>query len=126
MAEEELVIVENGQWKNISIRDNLKRGIKGIQDGNHIIVEKRFSEGNENLSAIYKNKDGSPSKSYSCGVVYKGQEVAFWLSEFLHNSYKEVGGEGDKVKISMKEEMSINKFSGVKEIKPVFSFEKVE
>lgn len=67
--------------------------LQGLKVGNHIIVEKIFAEGYKNDRGIYS--------FYSCKAKYKGVEVSFLLNEKEHESYKEAGGIGDKVKISL-------------------------
>lgn len=105
MAEQELQIIANGEHKNINLKPKLNKGIAGLEEGNHVIVEKVFAEGYEN--------DGKFGKSYSCKVKYKGEEVSFWLTEKEHEVYKTIGGVEDKVKITLTKENYVNKNTGV-------------
>ena len=95
MSEQALEIIENGQYKNIALKGNMKKGIDGLEDGNHVVIEKVFASGYEN--------NGQFGKSFSCKAIYNGDEVSFWLNEKEHEVYQDVGGEGDKVKITGKD-----------------------
>jgi hypothetical protein len=119
MSEQKIEITTNEKgYKNINLKEKPLKGIKGIDDGNYIIVEKIFVEGKE-----FDNQYGS--KSYSCKVKYSGEDVTFWLSNKEHDKYKTCGGEGDKVKIGLTEEKYINRKTGGKALRGVLSFELV-
>lgn len=117
MTETKLEIKTNGQYNNIDL--------KGLEDGQYIIVEKVFAEGYKFESKKYTKKDGTPTLSFSCKVKYDGKDVTFWLNEIPHNTYKVTGGIGDKVKITAKEEKRINPKTKVKTLVNVLHFEKV-
>ena len=116
--EQDLNIVTNGQYKNINLKPRPMKGIKGLESDNYIIVEKVFPEGYEN--------QGKFGPSYSCKVLYKGEEVAFWLNEKEHNVYKDLGGQGDKVKITLKKEPYVNPKTGVEMLFNKLYFELVD
>jgi len=118
MVEQELDIIENGQYKNINLKPKLNKGIAGLEKDNYVIVEKTFAEGREHVSQY--------GKSYSCGVSYRGEDVTFWLSEKEHIVYKELGGIGDRVKITLTKESFVNKKSGVEMLYNKLNFELVE
>jgi len=103
--EQTLEIVQNGEYKNINLKPKLNKGIAGLNDGNFIVVEKVFAEGYE-----VESKFG---KSYSCRAKYKGDEVSFWLNAKEHDVYKDLGGIGDSVKITLKKEAFVNPKTGV-------------
>lgn len=125
MAEQKLDIIEKGQYKSINLKNkysvvNGKKVIKlqGINPDNHVDVTKVFVEG-------YKN-DGKFGVSYSCKANYNGQEVSFWLNEKEHNIYKDCGGIGDVVRLSVKKETFVNSKTGMESIYDKLFFEKVE
>lgn len=136
MEEQELEIRTNGQYKNITIKtrydwDGQNKCFKfdtdgnkiikeqGIKPGHQVIIEKVFAEGYE-----VKTKYGSV---YSCKVLYKDEEVTFWLTnDFLHNNYKNCGGIGDKIKVSCTIEQILNKRIGMPVPTEVLKFEKLE
>lgn len=101
--EQELKVIENGQYKNLILKPSKKQreqGVEGLKPGNYIFVEKTFPEGLEIPSKQFTKPDGSPQLSYACKALYKGEEVSFFLKEQEHEAYKVLGGEGDKLKIT--------------------------
>lgn len=122
MAEQKLEVTTNESngktYYNLNLKENVKKGTKGIDDGNFIIVKKRFAEGMERNSQY--------GKSYSCAVEYDGKQASFWLNEREHDVYKNVGGQDDLVRITLNEEKYINKKTGAKGLRAVLSFELVD
>ena len=119
MSEQELEITQNGEYKNIRLKPNLVKGLKGLEYDNYIIVEKTdFAEGME--------FNGQFGKSYSCRVTYKDEQVSFWLNEREHTAYKGVGGVGDKVKITLFKHTFTNPKTGMEGAVPRLKFELVE
>ena len=128
--EQKIEITENGQYKNIGLRSNLKKGIKGIEDGNYIIVTKKFAEGKETRSMF------EGVKGYNILVEYEGQDVSFFLNNKFradgtqwfdeYDRFNACGGIGDKVKITLRKEPFVNQKTGIEMIKQVLEFEKVE
>lgn len=131
--EQELEIFENGNYKNIYPRTRYKRAggkvvidngkkvvaFQGLEDGNHIIVEKSgFAEG--------KKIERPEFTLYVCGVKYKDEMVSFALYENDHAKFASAGGVGDKVKISCKKELVVNLKTGVENMVDKLYFEKVE
>ena len=111
--EKTLPIEENGQYKNISLKQKWDEGTlvrDGLADGEYIIVEKtNFVEGRA-VNTQY-------GTSYSCGVKYNNEDVNFWLDEKEHTKYAETGGLGDKVKIlNLKETFIYNKIEKKKNV----------
>ncbi len=121
MVEQELEIQINGDFKNISPKPNLNKGVKGLDIGNHIVVEKVYAEGFE-----MKPKAAGWKPYYSVKVVYKGEEVTFLMSQIEHNKYKEIGGVGDKVKVTLTEEKITNPKTNIVSLIPRLTFEAVE
>lgn len=121
--EQKLEIVENGEFKNIHLKPKLNKGIKGIEDGNYVIVEKVFAEGYEKVM-----KEGTPDeyKFYNCKVKYQEEEASFLLYENEHKFFAEQGGIGDKVKITLNKVAKINPKTNVEVLVPTLTFEKVE
>lgn len=118
MVEQTLEIVPNGQYKNINLKPKLNKGIPGLDNGNHIIVEKtNFAEG----MAI----NGKFGTSYSCRVTYRGEEVSFFLNEKEHQQYAQTGDVGDSVKITLTKEPFVNKKTGVEMLFNKLTFELV-
>lgn len=122
MVEQKLVGVETkGKEDKVYVNFNLKskplKGIQGIDPGNYIVVKKVFAEG--------KEFNGQFGKSYSCRVEHNGVEGSFWLNEKEHAKFKDCGGIGDNVKISLNKEPFVNKKTGVEMIISRLTFEKV-
>ena len=91
---------------------------QGVKPDHYVVVEKKFATGME-----FEGKFG---KSYSCGVIYNDTDCSFWLPQFTHKEYADVGGIGDKIKISCKIQDKLNKKLGVKIPVEVLEFELVE
>jgi hypothetical protein len=125
MPEAKLEIVQNGEYKNLELKekfkviDNQKQTVSaGIPDGDYVIVTKEFAEGLE--------VNGKFGPSYSCKVTYDGNEgCSFWLKPKEHDAYKSCGGVGDRIKISMAKKPFVMK-NGAEMTKQELSFEKVE
>lgn len=111
----------NGKYLNLQIKP--KKGVGGLTNGNHIVVEKSFADGTPIPSTLYKNKDGSPQVSFSCKVKYNGQDVSFFLNEAEHSKFAAIGGIGDKVKITLTKEPMVNPISGIEMLVPRLNFE---
>ncbi len=114
--EQTLEIKANGTFKNIELKPKLHKGIKGLDNGNHIIVEKIYKDGLE--------KDGQYGKYYIMKVLYKDQEVSFFLSEKEHAEFSKHGDVGDKIKISLNKEPFVNKKTGVESLLNKLIFER--
>lgn len=65
---------------------------EGIPVGDHIIVQKVFEKGYENVKPNYT--------IYSCLVRYKDQEVGFPLFDKDHDAFAACGGVDDNIMIS--------------------------
>jgi hypothetical protein len=113
-------------YKNLNLKANAKKGTKGIDPGNYIIVEKVYAEGKKFESPTLQDAKGNPVVSYSCQVKYNGEDASFWLNPKEHASYATCGGIGDKVKISLTREEKTNRMTGAEMLVKVLSFEKVE
>jgi len=129
--EQKLEVTTNGQYKNIGLKTTYERDnqgnliiengekkvkVAGIEDGNYIIVTKKFAEGKACPDKGY-------GISYICAVEYEGEDVGFFLKDYEHDTYKDLGGVGDKVKISLKKEMKTNKKTGAVIEAQTLSFE---
>ncbi len=126
MEEQKLEIIENGQYKNLKLKSNTVKGIKGIDTDKYVMIEKVYAEGLKIESKIYKKFDGSPAISYSCAVLYEGEECSFFLNEKEHETYSITGGEGDKVKITLTKDIVPNKKTGAEMVVQNLHFELVE
>jgi hypothetical protein len=115
MAEQQLKVVENGQYKNLYLKPSATKNQPGLEDGNHTFLVKKYVEG--------KERDGKYGKWYSCMVVYDGVECGIMLSAKEHDAFKVVGGEGDKIKVSLNEEKRVNPISKMKMLVPTLKFE---
>jgi hypothetical protein len=105
MVEQEIEIRTNGAFKNIELKPKLHKGIKGLTSGNHIVVSKIYKDGME--------KEGQYGKYYIAKVLYKDEEVSFFLNEKEHEAFSKAGNIGDKVKITLNKESFVNKKTGV-------------
>ena len=103
------------EYKNINLKNRIDAGelIKGLEPYTFVVVQKKFVEG----------RPITTYPLYSCQVVYKGEEVSFVLNEQEHAQYKQIGGIGDNIKISMHPETYIHDNKEKK--KAVLEFEKV-
>lgn len=115
--EQQLDIQEKTTGDKVYYNINLKPkpGKPGLTDGNHVVVEKVYLEG-------YKF-DGKFGPVYSCSVKYKGKQCTFLLNEKEHNKYKEVGGIGDNIKITLYKESFINPKTQIEMLLPKLKFE---
>ena len=108
MAENELEITQNGQYSNIDLRD--------MEDGDSIVLTKKYATIRREPKS--KTQDGKTSEWVMCqgAAEYNGQDVGFFLNghytsegydeaEAFADKYDAVGGEGDRIKISMKKGM---------------------
>lgn len=98
MAEQELNIVENGEYNNITLKTRVNRSTgqvsQGLTAGNHIIVVK------EDFEEAFEIDKGS-YKLYSCKVDYKGKVCSFLLNRDDEVAdWNSCGAVGDKVKIT--------------------------
>lgn len=126
--EQELDIIEieskGTVYKNLNLKtkkDNKTGGfISGLTVGNYVIVEKLFAEGYKNT----KTYNGKEVNSFSCKVIYKGEEVSFWLNEAEHDAFAETGGVGDDIKVTLNS--AEYRFKGETKTKFVLAFEDVE
>lgn len=131
--ETKLEIRPNGEYKNIELKTKYERNgkmlklgpdkkpvvkIAGIPDGDFIIVEKVMADGKEIA--------GKFGTSYTCKVKYQDEEVSFFLNEKEHQKYATLGGEGDKLKITLKFEEYTNPMNGMVGTAQRLYFEKVE
>ena len=133
MAEAKLEIRQNGEYNNLELKTKFERNgkvlkfdekgekivkIQGIPNGDHIIVEKVMADGKEIV--------GKFGTSFTCKVKYQDVECSFFLTVKEHERYAACGGEGDKVKITLKEEVMVNRINGSKTDIQALYFEKVE
>jgi hypothetical protein len=115
MVEQELKVVEVGKYVNLNIKPKPLKGIKGLDNGNYVVVEK--------VREVETKSDFGIS--HLCIVKYKGVECSFFLNEKEYPGYSAVGGIGDKVKITLTKEPYINKKTGVEQIANKLTFEGV-
>ena len=122
-----------GQYKNLTLKTRYKREGKnvvldenrkkivlsqGLEDGNHIMIKKKFKSGVEIAKPTYT--------IYSCVVEYKGEDVSFIVYKADHEKFEKAGEPGDMVKISLTKEVSINPKTGAESLIEVLHFDKVE
>ena len=86
--EQKLNVKRQDGYSNIYLKD--------IEPDNYIIVEKVFPEGLE--------KEGKYGKYYIVKAKYNDEEVSFFLSSREHDTWKNLGGEGDLIKVTAFEE----------------------
>ena len=89
----------NGRtFKNIDIkRGNVDFGIAPLPRDHYVVVTKKFDEGREFSKTFSGNSQ--PTKSYLIVVEYKGEDVAFFMTEREHDMFKLAGGAGDEVRL---------------------------
>jgi len=133
-TETTLPIVQNGKYNNITVEtkyewDKAKKVFKfgadnkkivkaqGLRPGEFIIVEKKFPDATE--------REGQYGKYYTVLVNYLGSDVGFFLNERYVNTWNNLGGVGDKIKISCVTEMQLNRKAGVEVPVDFLKFEKV-
>jgi len=117
--EQDLIIREAGQYKNLDFKPNLKKGYKGLDNGNHIVITKNnFAEGME--------KEGQYGKFYVCQVEYKGEDVGFILNEKEHTLYKDCGGVGDKLTVTLNKVEYLNPVTNIQMLLNKLAFKLVE
>jgi len=116
--EQDLEIVENKGFKNLQLKPNVAKGIAGLEDGNFVIIEKTFAEGREVTMPTHT--------FYSCGARYKDTDISFILNPKEHEIYKNTGGVGDRVKITLKKEPYVNPMTGAEGIAKRVYFEVVD
>jgi hypothetical protein len=88
--EQKIQIKTSGQYKNIAPK-------KDLEQGNHIIIEKKFVDAKEVTGGKFNNT------SYLAQVMYAGEEVSFFMTKNEHDVFKEVGGVGDRIKCTLGE-----------------------
>ena len=121
MSEEQNIeITQNGSYLNLDLKPKHNQGIKGLEAGNYVIVEKIYAEAYE-----IQPKNEGQKPFYSAKVKYKGQEPTFLLSQAEHDQFKITGGIGDKVKITLSKESRINPKTNVEMLISVLNFERV-
>ena len=81
-------------YRNLTLRSGfskkLQKNVQGIDPGNYIIVEKNHKEGRKNAFGMY-----------TCGVKYNGQDVSMNLNDDEHESFRQLGDVGTKIKLTM-------------------------
>lgn len=117
MTEQTLEIQENNGFKNLNLKPKLHKGIKGLDNGNHVVVNKLFKDGLE--------KTGQYGKFYIIKALYQDQEVSFMLSEKEHTGYRDCGEIGDNIQILLSKESVVNKKTGVEMVYNKLNFERV-
>lgn len=128
-------IKTNGTYKNLVVKtkykwDKAKKMFEFDADNKKIVVDQGLKP-DESLEVVKKFAKGREvvtkfGTSYSCGVTYNDQEVSFWLDEKQHEKYKDLGGEGDTVRITCKLETYFDKRAATDKTIEVLFFEKVE
>ena len=90
MVEQKISVTENGQYKNINLKD--------IDPGNYIVVTKgQFAEGKK---IECHGAGGKTWDAWLCGVECEGVDVAFFLNkEEQADEYAATGGVGDVIQI---------------------------
>lgn len=118
----EIQTTEKG-YKNLNLKTKAKKGIKGLEDSQYVVVEKLFPTGYK-VDTSFKDKQGNPVYNYSCKAKYRDTEVSFFLNEKEHEVYQTLGGIGDKVKITAKDEIFVNPKNGIRSIITKLLFER--
>ena len=120
--EQEIEIKINGEYKNISLKSNLTKGIKGIEEGNYVLLEKLYDVGFEKSAS----KEGRSWSYFITSAKYKEDTVSFFLSAKENEKWISAGEIGDMVKVGMTKIPMTNKKTGVEMFIPTLTFEKVE
>lgn len=122
-TEQKVSITANGKWNNINFKSDYKKGITGLDPGNFCYVTKSFAAGKPFVKE-YPNPDGTKTAvtSYICGVEYEGTKCSFFLKGKEHDEFKDCGGIGDKVKVTLEEVPKVNG-KGQKVVYQVLHFE---
>lgn len=112
--------VKNGkEYLNLQLKPKWNAAAKafkgGITPNNHIVVTKEYAEGKE-----IETKYGP---SFICNVKYGDAVASFFLSPREHDAYKSVGGQGDRVRISLTQEQGVNPKNGMPFLRNVLHFE---
>jgi hypothetical protein len=93
-TEKTLEIYKNGEYNNIVLKTRVDKKTNmpfiGLNYDEFIVVEKNYVEG----------RPFGQYGSFSCSVKYQDKDVTFVLNGDQHNTYKALGGVGDKVKIT--------------------------
>lgn len=90
----------NGKtYKNIYLKTRVDKFtntvFEGLTANNSVVLEKaKYAKGLE--------KDMGDYKFYICSVMYKGEECSVTLSEREHDAFSQIGGVGDKVRVTAK------------------------
>ncbi len=116
MVEQDVTIIKNGKYNNLFLKPSPSKGAPGMDNGNHVIVTKSFVDG--------KEFPGQYGPSFLCAVEYKGEKCSFFLNQKEHDVWKTLGGQGDKVKVTLTERTIMTKTG--KRIVADLSFELVE
>ena len=118
--EKNIEIVPNGQFNNIYPK-------KALEENEYVVVEKLFAEGLMK-EKTQKNKKGEEytSQYYIIKVLYKDEEVSFFMGADEYVSYEAAGGVGDKIKLIKTEEKAINSYTKLKYIKERIKTELVQ
>lgn len=139
--EQELEITQNGDFKNIYLKtmykkqggkfvvENGKKVVdkQGLEDGNHILVKKKFPEGRLIKTGPTNPKTGKPTYLlYSVLVTYGDTDVSFMLFEDDYHAFNACGGVDDTVKIELNKEAYVNTKTGMEGVKEQLNFSKVE
>jgi len=133
MNEGTLQIIENGQYKNVSLTTKYKRqGLKLILDENgQKQVKQQGLNNGESITLVKKFAEGKPLEtkygtSYLCAATYDGVDVSFWLKPQQHEKYAMVGGEGDSVRVTNNQVTKTHPTLGIPITYDNLEFEKVE
>jgi len=120
--EQDMEILDIGQNKSIQLKPQPKKGLKGLEVDNYVIVEKLFEEGKR----FEKQFGEKLAVSYLVGVKYKDTQVSFFIKQKEYEEYQKVAAVGDKVKVTLKKESFVNNKTGVEMLFNKLYFEKVE
>jgi hypothetical protein len=118
MVEDNLEIIKNGQYNNLNLKSKPLKGIKGIGDGNYIIVTKLY----DNVMV----KEGKYGPFSIAQVKYKDLDCSMLLTSIEGQQFDACGPSGTRVKINLNKEIYINKMTGSESLAQRLSFEKVE
>ena len=116
--EQELEIIKNGQYNNLHLKSKPMKGIKGIEEGNHIIVEKLYD--------TVMTKEGKYGPYSIAQMKYKNTDCSTFLTSKEGADFDACGPAGIKVKITLTKEDFLNKMTGVEMKVQRLSFEKVD
>ena len=115
MVEADLPIRQNGEYKNIDLKSKPLKGIKGLEEGDHIIVEKLYD--------ACKEHTGKFGKFYTTAFKYKNETVGVIFNAKEREAFDGLGGANTRIKIIGTKNSFVNPKTGGETVFPGLMFE---